>query len=236
MRIWSGVGSLGSTCTGGESALTESNVFDISTLAVTTTIIALLFEGSNRISLSSGQLYVLTLDLVECPNCSGANFITVRADNTSPTHPGNGVTHTEDPPPDWTAQASIDRYFSVEGLTAAQLPTPTESCGPVDGPGCGLVALMNYLGGGVFGGLLVFFGMITLVSMPFLYMTRTYDSKGEFKGFAFPLEVLVLFGIIIMIGLSLIGILPIWSPVVVMVVVAWLFAQSVWGGKQRDQF
>jgi len=99
---------------------------------------------------------------------------------------------------------------------------------------CGLVALADSLGGGTFGGLLAFGIVFTIIIVPTLYVTRIHDEEGNIKGFMLPMEVLPIFAILLLVAFSAVGVLPVYIPVIIIVLLAWLFTDSMMG-KRKDQ-
>jgi len=99
---------------------------------------------------------------------------------------------------------------------------------------CGLIALADSLGGGTFGGLLAFGIVFTIIIVPTLYVTRIHDDKGNIRGFMLPMEILPIFAIILLVAFSAVGVLPVYIPVIIIVLLAWLFTDSMMG-KRKDQ-
>jgi hypothetical protein len=83
-KIYAHSGTFGTSSVPTGSALAVSDNFDVSTLTTSLALTTLNFSGANQISLSPSTDYVLTIEY------SGATQINVGADNSSPTHEGNG--------------------------------------------------------------------------------------------------------------------------------------------------
>lgn len=86
-------------------------------------------------------------------------------------------------------------------------------------PTCGANALWISLGGDTFGAIIVFLILFGIVGGGALYLTRQHDSQGKIS-FALPGSVLLLIAILLLIGLSSIGILPPWIPVAIIMIAA----------------
>jgi len=115
---------------------------------------------------------------------------------------------------------------------------PSGSGGFTSGGGCitcGLSDFVNALGGGIFGAIVGFGIIFTIIAGGLLYATRIHHPKsqgGGIKGYGVPMELLTLIFVLMLIGFSAAGALPPWIPFVIIAIVAFLFTQSIWGGRR----
>lgn len=85
-----GVGTFGTTAVpsspGAPTVLATSDNLDVSTLPTTQALVTLTFSGANRITLTNGTHYCISL---EYSGGSSGNSIAMATDATASTHPGN---------------------------------------------------------------------------------------------------------------------------------------------------
>jgi len=107
-KIYTHTGTFGTSSKPTGSALATSDVFDVSTLTGAYQLITFNFTGNDKIALTNGTHYVVTL---EYDDGDGGNYLAIGYDNTSPTHPGNmsGTTDYID----WWSDNSYDLCFYV---------------------------------------------------------------------------------------------------------------------------
>jgi hypothetical protein len=101
-------------------------------------------------------------------------------------------------------------------------------------PACGAQAFVGALGGGLFGGIVAFGILFGLFGFGLLYMTRQHDEQGHIKGYALPTWLLGVIAILLLIGMSSLGLLPVWIPLVIVLLVAWLFTSSIWSHRKHE--
>ena len=87
---------------------------------------------------------------------------------------------------------------------------------------CGLVAFWNALGGDVVAGVIAFLVLFVFLLAVTFYFTRGHGSVFPILG---PLS--VIYAIVVLIMLSAAGVLPVYIPVLIIAVVAWLFTTNV---------
>ena len=88
---------------------------------------------------------------------------------------------------------------------------------------CGLQAFWLALGGDVAAGIVVLIALFGLFAGFLFYMTRGHGSVFPIVG---PL--LLVFAVLIMIMLAAAGVLPVYIPVLSIMIIAWLFTTVIW--------
>lgn len=106
-KIYSHSGTFGTSGVPTGSALATSDNVDITTIPTSNTLVAFTFSGANKISLTSGTQYVVT---VEYSSGSSLNNLTVAQDSTSPTFNGNASDYNGT---SWSAVSTRDLPFYV---------------------------------------------------------------------------------------------------------------------------
>lgn len=101
-------------------------------------------------------------------------------------------------------------------------------------PQCGLNAFTLALGGGVFGGIMAFGILFGLIAGLLLYASRQHDNEGHIKGYAVPTWLIGIIALMLLIGMSAAGALPLWIPLVIMSLIAWLWASSIWSHRKNE--
>jgi len=102
-------------------------------------------------------------------------------------------------------------------------------------PACYLLAFVTALGGGTVGGITAFGILFGLIAGTLLYATRQHDPQGHIRGFAIPMELLVVFAVLLMIAMSAAGALPPYIPFVIIAIAAWLFTSAIWNKRRSSQ-
>lgn len=106
-KIYDHSGSYGTTSIPTGAALATSDNFDVASLTTTSAPREFVFSTTNKITLTSGANYVLT---IEYSGGTAANYLMVGNDASSPTHGGNYSTLTGTT---WTAVGGSDMNFYV---------------------------------------------------------------------------------------------------------------------------
>lgn len=114
--------------------------------------------------------------------------------------------------------SKLGLYAFITGNSVINGPSISGG-GGCNTPTCGANALWISLGGDTFGAIIVFLILFGIVGGGALYLTRQHDSQGKIS-FALPGSVLLLIAILLLIGLSSIGILPPWIPVAIIMIAA----------------
>jgi hypothetical protein len=130
---------------------------------------------------------------------------------------------------------SVKAYIQGNVITNGGSGTPSAGCNTLV---CGLQAFWIALGGGVVGGLAAFGILFGLFAGMVLYVTRTYYPKSEgggVKSYAIPMEFLLVIAVLLMIGLSAAGILPIYIPLIIGALAMWLLASVIWGSRKHRE-
>jgi len=107
-KIYAISGTPGTNAIPTGSALATSDSFNVASLTGSNQMITFNFSGTNRITLTSGTWYAVTF---EYTNGNGSNYVSIGADNTSPTHAGNEFYYDSG----WGADNTWDEIFSVSG-------------------------------------------------------------------------------------------------------------------------
>jgi len=132
----------------------------------------------------------------------------------------------------YDSASKMGLWAFVTGNIAGGSPSTSSSgCGT---PACGATALVAALGGGLFGGIVAFGLLFGITGGFLLYATRQHDEQGHIKGYALPTWVLGIIAIMLLIGLSSLGVLPVWIPLVIILLTAWLFTSSVWNHRKHE--
>jgi len=124
---------------------------------------------------------------------------------------------------------NISLRAHIIGTTGGTSPPGAEICTTIP---CGLIALAAALGGGVFGALFAFIIIFSITLGMFLYFTALRNREGFVYKFAFPESMFAILMIIFLLSFSAIGILPVWVPVLIIVIVSWLFAETIWSRRR----
>lgn len=111
-KLYAHSGTFGSTGVPTGAALATSDPIDSATIG-SESLFTFTFSGANRYTLVGGTKYFIVLDALASGN--GTNYISIRSDNTAPTHSGNMASNTGA----WAAASSDDLAFYVLGV---QLP------------------------------------------------------------------------------------------------------------------
>lgn len=109
-------------------------------------------------------------------------------------------------------------------------PTSAGNCSPA----CYLGNFVDALGGGVFGGLVAFGVLFGIIGGGLMYVTRQHDSEGHIKGYAIPTWFLGIIAVLLLLGMSAAGALPPYIPVIIIALVAWLLASSIWKNRSEQ--
>lgn len=115
-KLYNITGTFGTTSKPTGAALATSDVFNVATLTSSFALTTLNFTGANRITLTNGTNYAITL---EYSGGDGSNNVQVGQQVTSPTHAGNQSTLVG---ATWTADNTIDLCFYVYGITGGIIP------------------------------------------------------------------------------------------------------------------
>jgi hypothetical protein len=110
-KVYAHSGTFGTSSIPTGSALAASANFDVSTLTGSMALTTFSFSGGNRISLTNGTKYVVT---IEYTGGNSSNNVNVGFDSNSPTHGGNDA-YSYDLSA-WTAQSAWDVIFYVYGV------------------------------------------------------------------------------------------------------------------------
>lgn len=105
-KIYAHSGTYGTSSIPTGSALGTSGALDVSTLDTSYANIDLTFTGANRVILTDGTYYVVTLEFA---GGDADNRVNIGQDTTSSSHDGNDA-YTDDP---WTPEADNDLCFYV---------------------------------------------------------------------------------------------------------------------------
>ncbi len=100
---------------------------------------------------------------------------------------------------------------------------------------CDLIAFVTALGGGTVGGIAAFGILFGLISGTLLYATRQHDAQGHIRGFAIPMELLLVFAVLLIIAMSAAGALPPYIPLIIIAISAWLLTSSIWSKRRSSQ-
>ena len=101
-KVYNSTGTPGSTIIPDGEALATSDAYDASTLPTDWTLIPFTFSGVNRITLTPGNIYVLTIEY------DGPNYIYSSYDYTAPQHSGNSSYLSEG---SWGYDAGDDPFY-----------------------------------------------------------------------------------------------------------------------------
>jgi hypothetical protein len=107
-KVYAHSGTFGTSSIPTGSALATSQPFDSSTLSTSYSLIEFAFTGADRVTLTDGTKYVVTL---EFSGGGSGNRIDVATDTTSPSHGGNNVISST--LPTWIADSATDQVFYV---------------------------------------------------------------------------------------------------------------------------
>lgn len=105
--IYAHSGTFGTSSVPTGASLAVSDSVDASTVPTSSTLVSFVFSGANKISLTSGTSYVVTIDY---SNGSAINNISVGQDATSPTYNGNSCNYNGT---SWSAVSGTDLSFYV---------------------------------------------------------------------------------------------------------------------------
>lgn len=113
--------------------------------------------------------------------------------------------------------SKLDLYAWATGNLIINGPSITgQGCNT---PTCGVQALWISLGGDTFAAVIVFIILFGFIGGGALYITRQHDNQGHIH-FALPGSVLLMLGILLLIGLSAIGVFPPWIPLAIIMIAA----------------
>lgn len=128
-RIYAATGVFGTTSKPTGSALASSDAFNVATVPPTVfTLTPFNFSGANKISLTSGTVYVAQLEYL---GGNDTNNIGLGAENTSVDPNGNGSLSNTNPPSTWLAEDTFDFYVYGDApgpqVTVSDTTTMSES-------------------------------------------------------------------------------------------------------------
>lgn len=99
---------------------------------------------------------------------------------------------------------------------------------------CTMQSFVDALGGGLLGGLaafgIIFAGMVGGL----LYVGRHYDAQGRVAGSFFGWEFFLFIGVMLALGFWAAGVFPVWIPVMIIVMFAWLITDTVWNRRGQN--
>jgi hypothetical protein len=125
-------------------------------------------------------------------------------------------------------------YAWVTGNSIIVGPGGTGTNGGGCSIGCYLAAFVAALGGGTGGGIAAFGILFGLIGGMLLYATRQHDDKGHIRGFALPMEFLLIIAVLLMIAMSAYGALPPYIPLVILALGAWLLTSTIWSRRRSS--
>jgi hypothetical protein len=111
-KVYNATGTHGTSSVPTGDSIAESDTVDVTTIS-SGSLVTFTFSGENKINLSNGAKYILSLEYPGDGNTS--HIVGVEGDSSSPTHSGNYV-HTTDFVT-WTPVSSTDLSFYVYGET-----------------------------------------------------------------------------------------------------------------------
>ncbi len=115
VKVYTHSGTFGTSSVPTGAALATSANFDVSTLTTSFQLISFSFSGGNKIALTNGTKYVVT---IEYSGGDGSNALIVGADGTTLGHAGNKVGYNGS---SWAAQSTFDVPFYVYTVSPALL-------------------------------------------------------------------------------------------------------------------
>lgn len=123
-KIYAHSGTFGTSSVPTGSPLATSGAFDISTLTTSFQLITFTFTGANKITLTNGTKYIVTLEFSGYTP-SYPNYVWTGIDTSSPTHGGNLC--YKDSGGSWNAVSAYDTCFYVYKDDATTTTSATTS-------------------------------------------------------------------------------------------------------------
>lgn len=122
----------------------------------------------------------------------------------------------------------------INGNASSSTSNPLAGCTTGDIP-CTLSNFVTALGGNLLGGLAAFGLLFGFTAGFMLYVGRERDPQTRVvTGNMFGWEMFLFVGVIFMLIFYAAGIFPIWVPVLIMVVFAWLISETLWSRRKSS--